>query len=181
MVKPKDYYGFIAPRPTVCVSTLSPEGNSNIAPYSFVTPIAFNPPLIAISAGKTKDTLLNARDTGDFVVVPLTEDWMEKGVHTEVSISRNKSEFDEIGLTEKKSAKIKSPSVEEAPINIECEYFDELEVGDHVLLVGKVVNITCTREADVNKRINLENLGAVGHVRGEEFCVSKDIIKIDRG
>ncbi|MFW6040635.1 MAG: flavin reductase family protein [Thermoplasmatota archaeon] len=180
MIKTKDYHGLIAPRPTVCVSTLNPEGNSNIAPYSFVTPVAFEPPLIGISVGENKDTLLNARDIGDFVVVPLTRSWIEKGIHTEVELSRDKSEFDEIGLTEKESRKVRSPSVEEAPINIECEFYDELKVGDHILLVGKVIHIGASPSSIKNQRINLENLGAVGHIRGEEFSLTQEILQIER-
>jgi len=177
---PKKFYGFISPRPTVCVSTVSPEGNSNIGPYSFVSPVSFNPPLIGISAGKNKDTLLNARDTGDFVIVPVTEGWMDKGIKSEISLPRNKSEFEELELNEKKSKEVRSPSVEEAPVNIECEYWDELEAGDHVWLVGKVVNIDAKEDAVKNDRLNIEKLGSVCHVMGEEFTISDDITVIKR-
>lgn len=179
-IKEKNYYKFIAPRPTVCVSTLSEDGNSNIAPYSFATPLSFSPPLLGISVGKGKDTILNARETGDFVIAPLTESWTEKGIKSEISLPRGESEFEEIGLTEKGSEKIDSPSVEESSINIECEYWDEFETGDHYLLVGKVVHISGEENALKNGRINLEELGTVGHISGEEFCLSKKVTKIKR-
>jgi len=179
-MNPKKFYGLISPRPTVCVSTVSPEGNSNIGPYSFISPVSFNPPLIGISAGKNKDTLLNARDTGDFVVTPVTKDWMDRGIKTEISLPRNKSEFEELGLKEKESKKVRSPSVKEAPVNIECEYWDELEAGDHVWLVGKVVHIDTKNNAVKNGRLNIEKLGSVCHVMGEEFCISEEITEIKR-
>ena len=177
---PKKFYGLISPRPTVCVSTISPVGNSNIGPYSFVSPVSFNPPLIGISAGKSKDTLLNARDTGDFVIVPVTEEWMDKGIKTEISLPRDKSEFEELELEEKESKKVRSPSVKKAPVNIECEYFDELDVGDHVWLVGQVVHIEAEDGAVKNGRLNIEKLGSVCHVMGEEFTVADDITVIKR-
>ncbi len=179
-IRPQDYFGFIAPRPTVCVSTVDSDGNSNIAPYSFVTPLSFAPPLIGIAAAETRDTTANCRDMGDFVVVPVTEEWAEKGVKTEKSLPREESEFQEIGLTEKKSKKVNSPGVKEAPINIECEFHEEIEIGDHILLVGKVVFIDVKKEDVKNGRINLESLGSLGHVKGEEFCISKTISKIER-
>ena len=117
-IRPREYFGFIAPRPTVCVSTIDPQGNSNIAPYSFVSPLSFDPPLIGIAAAETRDTTANCRDTGEFVVVPVTGDWAEKGVKTEISLPREESEFKEVGLTEQKSKKVKSPGVKEAMINI---------------------------------------------------------------
>jgi len=179
-IRPQEYFGFIAPRPTVCVSTIDTEGNPNIAPYSFVSPLSFDPPFIGIAAAETRDTTANCRDTGDFVVVPVTEDWAEKGVKTEISLPRKESEFREIGLTEKKSKKVNSPGVREAPINIECEFHEEFKVGDHILLVGKVIFIDAEEEGIKNGRMNLESLGSLAHVKGEEFCIAKTISRIER-
>ncbi|KXA96764.1 hypothetical protein AKJ38_02665 [candidate division MSBL1 archaeon SCGC-AAA259I14] len=179
-IKNKDYYKMIAPRPTVCVSTIDGEENSNLAPYSFATPISFSPPLFAVSVGGGKDTILNARETEDFVVTPLTKKWMEKGVRSEISLPRGDSEFEKVGLTQSSSEVVKSPSVGEAPVNIECKYWDDFEVGDHFVLVGEVVHISAKEDAVKNGRINLENLGTVGHVTGEEFCISEEIVKIER-
>lgn len=174
------YYKMIAPRPTVCVSTQDGDGNSNIAPYSFVTPLSFRPPLLGVAVGKGKDTMLNARETEDFVVAPLTKSWIKKGIKSEVSLDREKSEFEEVGLTEKDSREVDSPSVKESPINIECEFWDEFEGGDHYLLVGEVVHISGKESALRNGRINLEELVTVNHISGEEFCLSKEVTEIER-
>ena len=40
------FYKALAPRPTVLVTTVNPEGKVNAAPFSFVTPVSMNPPLI---------------------------------------------------------------------------------------------------------------------------------------
>ncbi len=177
----KSYYKLLGPRLTVCVSTIDKDGNSNIAPYSFATPVSFSPPLLGIGVGKGKDTILNAKETRDFVVAPLTKDWMEKGVKTEINLKRGESEFRKIGLTEKESKKIKSPSVKESPVNIECKYYDDFETGDHHFLVGKIVNIEVEKNAFKNGRINIEKLGSIGHISGEEFCLADEVIKIKRG
>lgn len=179
-ITPKDFFGFIAPRPTVCLCTMDKEGNTNIAPYSFVTPLSFNPPLIGIAAAESRDTTLNSRETGEFVVAPVTEDWIEKGIKTEISLPRKESEFEEVGLSEKSSTKLKTPGVKEAAVNIECEYHGEFEVGDHILLIGKIVHIDANIEGVKNSRLNLEDLGSVGHVKAEEFCISKTVSRVER-
>lgn len=176
----EDYFKTMAPRPTVCVSTISEEGSSNLAPYSFATPLRIDPPLIGIVAGGKKDTLLNARETEDFVVAPLTSDWKKEGVRSEVSLPRGESEFEEVGLTESESKKVQAPGVKEAPINLECKYWDELRIGDGFLLVGEVVHVSGKKGALKEDRINLEELGAVGHISGEEFCVVKEVVRIER-
>jgi len=176
----KDYYKTIAPRPTVCVSTISEDGLSNLAPYSFATPIKIEPPLIGIVIGGEKDTLLNARETKDFVVAPLTSDWKNEGVRSEVELPRGETEFEEVGLTESDSKKVVAPGVKEAPINLECEYRDEFRIADSFILVGEVVNIAGKEGAIKEGRINLEELGAVGHIGGEEFCVANKVTRIER-
>lgn len=37
------FYKTLAPRLTACISTLNPEKGSNLAPYSFLTPLSFDP------------------------------------------------------------------------------------------------------------------------------------------
>ena len=180
MIDIKDYYGLISPRPTVCISTMSPKGIANLGPYSFVSPVSFEPPVIGVSVGKGKDTILNARQTGDFVVIPVTRSWMEEGIKSEMNLGRDQSEFKEIGLKRKLSKIVKSPGVMEAPVNIECEYWDEIRVGDHIWLLGKVVHISAEENAIINGRLNLKELGSVCHIKGEEFCLSKDIYTIER-
>lgn len=176
----KNYYHAIAPRPTVCVSTTTGDGSSNLAPYSFVTPLSIDPPLVGVAVGEEKDTILNAREAGDFVVVPLTRDWEKQGIRTEISLPRGESEFEEVGLTESASEVVSSPGVKEASINIECTYWDEFETGDHFFLVGKVVHVAAQPRALKGDRINLETLGAVGHISGEEFCVADEVVRIRR-
>ncbi|KXA92582.1 hypothetical protein AKJ65_07345 [candidate division MSBL1 archaeon SCGC-AAA259E19] len=175
-----NYYKLIAPRPTVCVSTVNKKGISNLAPFSFATPLSFSPPLIGVSVGKGKDTILNARETEGFVVAPLVEEWKDKGISSEVSLPREESEFEEVGLAEQDSEKVKVPSIKESPVNVECDYWDDFEVGDHCMLVGKVVRVSVKEGSLKNGRINLEELGPVGHISGEEFCVSREVVEVGR-
>ncbi len=174
------YYKLLAPRPTVCVSTVDKKGISNVAPYSFSTPLSFNPPLLGVSIGKGKDTIKNARESKDFVVAPLTKNWMKEGIKSEISVASDISEFKEVNLTESESREVNSPSIQEAPINIECTYSKDVETGDHYLLVGEVVNMTIEENATRKGRINLEKLGSVGHVGGDEFSITDKSIIVDR-
>ena len=68
----------VVPRPIALVSTVDEEGRSNLAPFSFFTVVSSNPPCLAFApqrsgrTGELKDTLLNARATGEFVVAVVT-------------------------------------------------------------------------------------------------------------
>src|SRR6267143_6794053 len=63
----------IVPRPIAFVTTLSPAGVVNLAPFSFFNGIGGNPPAVMFSPcndrnGKPKDTVANLRHLGEFVV-----------------------------------------------------------------------------------------------------------------
>src|SRR5689334_9113452 len=60
--------GAIVPRPIAFVSTLSPEGLGNLAPFSFFNGVSSNPPAVMIAItrkpdGSKKDTLRNIEST----------------------------------------------------------------------------------------------------------------------
>jgi hypothetical protein len=65
--------GFVLPRPIAWVTTVGPTGVVNAAPYSFFNVFCEDPPLYMFavnprSDGRVKDTLVNVRQTGEFVV-----------------------------------------------------------------------------------------------------------------
>src|SRR5947208_5059210 len=74
---PRDIYrhmvAFITPRPIAWVSTINPEGQTNLAPFSFFNGVCPNPPTVLFCPtnsreGKKKDTLRNIESTREFVV-----------------------------------------------------------------------------------------------------------------
>jgi flavin reductase (DIM6/NTAB) family NADH-FMN oxidoreductase RutF len=72
----------IIPRPIAWVSTINGHGQANIAPFSFFTGASWAPPVLAVSVvtrpdGIFKDTLINIRETGEFVVNLVSVDLRE--------------------------------------------------------------------------------------------------------
>ena len=67
------FKSLVVPRAIGWLSTLSPEGNINLAPFSQWTMLNFDPPHVMISAGahpdknRLKDTVWNIEQTGEFV------------------------------------------------------------------------------------------------------------------
>src|ERR1700676_220685 len=76
--------GAIVPRPIAFVSTLSPDGIRNLAPFSFFTGISANPPVICFSPmirgtdGARKDTLRNIERTREFVLNVVSEEFVQQ-------------------------------------------------------------------------------------------------------
>src|SRR3954464_7830323 len=74
---PRDAYAWmistILPRPIAWVSTISRDGKTNLAPFSFFQGVTSNPPTLMFCpvndrAGKKKDTVRNIEQVPEFVV-----------------------------------------------------------------------------------------------------------------
>lgn len=115
----------VAPRPIAFVSTLSSEGRPNLAPFSFFMAGGANPPSVAFSptndrANRPKDTLINVRDTGEYVINIVTYAMREPMNTTAAEYPYGVSEWEEAGFTPAPSAKVRPARVLESPFALEC-------------------------------------------------------------
>ncbi len=75
--------GSVVPRPIGWASTVSGQGRTNLAPFSFFTVVCVVPPMISLTIarnpdGSEKHTLKNIRQTGEFCFNVVTEPvWKE--------------------------------------------------------------------------------------------------------
>ena len=128
-VRPSVFYQHmihsIVPRPIAWVSTVSKEGVSNVAPFSYFTGVGSRPPTLLFCPantrdGKPKDTLRNIRDVGDFVVNIVSFDLAEQMNASAAELPPDESEFDANGLTVMPGKRVKSPRVVESKVHFEC-------------------------------------------------------------
>ena len=96
--------GVIVPRPIAFVSSISLDGVSNLAPFSFFTGISANPPVICFSPmvrgsdGARKDTLQNIEATKEFVVNVVSEDFARQMNICSTEFTPDVDEFAASGL-----------------------------------------------------------------------------------
>ena len=180
-IEPSGFYEMLSPRCTVLISTVDKDGKANAAPYSFVTPVSSNPPLLLFAAAPDRHTLANARETGDFVFNIVPEDLLDKLMVCSKSFPKGVSEIDEAGLTERKSKQVKSPSIEECIGWIECKLEFEKEAGDHILVVGRVVHVECKDEFVEQEKFNVSKARPVMHIRGRRFVAAERVIEAKGG
>ncbi len=140
------------PRPIAWLSTLSPDGKPNLAPYSQFTNLNFNPPYIMISVNEgghnqRKDTTLNIETTGEFVHNMVTYDLRNQMNITAEPFPFGVDEFEKAGLTKAPSVLVKPFRVAESPIQLECKYVQTIRIpstgnqGAADIIIGRVVGI----------------------------------------
>lgn len=141
----------VVPRPIAWISTISRAGLVNLAPFSFANIISHDPPYICFSAtgnlldGKTKDTIVNAEETGEFVYNMATYDLRDAVVSTASVVERGVDEMAAAGLEKAPSRLVKPPRVAASPVNLECRYWKTIELPgkrpetSHKMVIGEVV------------------------------------------
>lgn len=138
-LNPEDYSKLFV-RPVVVVTTVSKNGVPNAAPFSMNTPLSFEPPLYGFSCHPGHDTWRNIQDTKEFVVNVAGEDMGDLMKILEEKYPPDVNELEKAGLTEAESEVVKPPRIKEAIGWIECRFEKSVELGDHILITGKVVS-----------------------------------------
>ena len=135
--------GVIVPRPIAFVSTISPDGVVNLAPYSFFNAVSYSTVVFSSSrnvGNKSKDTLRNIEETGEFVVNIVVDSIAEAMNATAAEFPESVDEFEIAGLTHAPSQIVKPPRVAESPVNIECKLDQVVQIGsgehEHGLVIG---------------------------------------------
>lgn len=176
----------IIPRPIALVTSVSPEGVVNAAPFSFFNGVSANPPTVIIAVerrrGGPKDTARNIRLSNEFVINIVTEDIVDKMNITSASFPRHISEIEEAGFTLRPSQKVKTQGIAESPIQLECTLSHSMEIGNGPtdLLFGEVVAFQVRDDLMENGRIVISHVKAVGRLSGSGYCTTREIFEMRR-
>lgn len=126
------------PAPTILVSCIGRSGRPNIITLGAAGVACADPPLLsaAISPKRHSHSLIVA--TGDFVVnVPFADQADMVDRCGRVS-GRDCDKFERFGLTPLPAEVVRSPLIDECPVNYECTLFRVVPCGSHDLFLGEV-------------------------------------------
>jgi len=142
------FNAIIGPRPIGWISSRGLSGGLNLAPYSFFNAFNYKPPIIGFSSNGAKDTLRNARETGEFVWNLATRDTAGQMNATSATVAYGTDEFALAGLTPIASTLVSVPRVAESPVHFECKVADIVQLkgfsGNQVetwLVLGEVIGV----------------------------------------
>ena len=179
--------GVIVPRPIAFVSTVSPDGVVNLAPYSFFNAVSYTTVVFSSSrhvGNKSKDTLRNIEETGEFVVNIVVDPIAEAMNATAAEYPEDVDEFAIAGLTHAPSDIVKAPRVAESPVNIECKLDQIVTIGsgehEHGLVIGTILMMHVRDDIISGHRIDQAKLMATGRMAGNMYCRTSDRYEMGR-
>lgn len=183
--------GSIIPRPIAWVSTIDAEGRANLAPFSFFNLVCANPPhilfnpMIRNTDAGLKDTLLNIRATGEFVVNIVTEDLAIAMNETSAELPEGIDEFALADLIPSSSTVVHPPGVAASPVRLECRLAHLIEISDQPgggsVVIGRVVHLHVADEVLFDgDKIDVTKLKPIGRIGGSFYCRLSDTFQMVR-
>jgi len=176
----------VVPRPIAFISTISPEGMPNAAPFSFFNAVSTDPPLLAVAIAKggkgKKGTLHNIENTGEFVVNIVNEDLAEGMTRAAANYPPDTNKFEAAGLTPVPSVLIKPPRIGEAPAGLECRLVQIVPLPEttDVLLIGRVVFIHLKDDLWSKGGVDPSRLLAIGRLGQSNYCRIRETFTLEK-
>jgi len=180
----------IMPRPIAWVSTISPEGVTNLAPFSFFQGICANPPTLMFvpvnnRQGQPKDTVRNIEAVPEFVVNLVSHQLGEQMNHTAALLPYGESEFSAFGIESAASEKIRPPRVAAAPVAYECKLDRIVHIGEGPLAANVVFGRILTLHVH-DEMLNAaglpdsRKLDLIGRMGGDDYITTRDTFTMER-
>ena len=177
----------VVPRPIGWTSTVGADGSLNLAPFSFFNAVGGNPPTVLISVGQRqgnpKDTLRNARETGEFVINIVNAELARAMNQTSGEWAYEVNEFDRAGVTPAASIDVRPPRVAEAPIALECRVTQIVPVIDttYTLILGRVLRFHLRSDLlRPNGLVDALRLEPVARLGGDEYATIGRVFEMKR-
>jgi len=179
--------GSVVPRPIGFVSSISPAGRRNLAPFSFFNAVCGDPPMVFFSTSNReprKDTYLNVKATGEFVVNIVSEEIAEKMNLTSGDYPYGADEFEIAGLTPVPGDLVRPPRAKESHVSMECRVVHTIDLSDRpagaTMFVGEVIRFHVDDALVDNFRVDPAKLRAVGRMGGNEYSRTRDRFEMIR-
>jgi flavin reductase (DIM6/NTAB) family NADH-FMN oxidoreductase RutF len=175
----------VVPRPIGWITTLTPAGVVNLAPYSYFNAVSSRPPAVMFASTTLKDSQRNAEATGEFVVNLATFDLRDEMGGTSEPMPPNISEPYEVGLEMTASRNVKPPRVARSPAALECRYMKTVELHDRsgnlmssAVVIGEVIGIYIDDALIVDGRVDIARARPIARLGYRDYTVVDEIFSL---
>ena len=144
------FAAIVSPRPIAWITTRGTDGCVNLAPYSFFTAVAYEPPQVIVSSVGTKpdretgkDTLSNAQGTGVLCINIAGAADVEALNTSSGEYGREVDEAALTGLALEECNTISCPRLRDVPASLECRLTQTLPLAgtSNILMIAEVLAV----------------------------------------
>ncbi len=180
----------IMPRPIAWASTISAEGKTNLAPFSFFQGVCANPPTLMFCPvnnrqGGKKDTVRNIEAVPEFVINLVPHALAAQMNATSAMLPHGESEFEKFGIASTPSDLVRPPRVTAAPVAFECRLDRIVNIGEGPLAANVIFGrILAAHISDAvlgaDGKPDARKLDLVGRLGGDDYATTRDTFSLER-
>jgi len=170
----------VIPRPIGWISTVSPAGARNLAPYSYFNLMGSDPFYVAFGSTAEKNSVSNLRKVPEFVANIVSMHLLEKMNFTSTDFPHAEDEFSWAGLTPVKSAKVRPWRVGEAKAHLECEVAQIVTDRNTNIVLGRIVHAHVDPSVWKNGRVDPQLLDPVCRLSGSGYAALGPLVNVQR-
>jgi hypothetical protein len=173
--------GAISPRPICFASTIDPDGQANLSPFSFFNVFGSKPPILIFSPARRvrdntiKHTLENCIETKEVVINMVNYAIVQQMSLSSCDYPKGVSEFEKSGLTPIASEFVKPFRVKESPVQFECKVLEVKETGSEGgagnLIICEVLMMHINDDVlNEHQQIDPHKIDLVARMGGDYYC-----------
>jgi len=164
----ENWFHLLHPKVIHLVTTLDSRGRINAAPFTWITPISDDPPIILMAAWYESDTFKNIEETGEFVLNVVPKELKQKILICAKKPPRGVNELEKAGLTWSKSKIVKPPRVNECIAWVECSAKEVVKKEDEYSFIVAEVKCVDVKKNCFNKNF-LPKVDILLHLGGGNY------------
>ena len=167
---------FIYPVPAVMVSLRDKSGKSNIITIAWTGTICSDPPMAYISVRKSRASYPMLVESGEFVINLPSEELVRALDYCGVRSLDQVDKWKEMNLHEGQASVVSAPTIEEAPVSIECKVTQILPLGTHDMFLAEVVAVDVDeRYIDAKGAFHMDQVGLVAYSHGDYMSLGEKL------
>lgn len=133
----------LIPHPLTIVTAGDPNNPSKRGgmTVAWVSRVSWDPPLVAIAVAPTRYTYKLIKEFKAFVIHIISKKLKDIALEVFGTLSgKSIDKFDKAEIKPLKAENVIAPIIPSAIIVLECKFVTEYTAGDHVIIIGEVIN-----------------------------------------
>ncbi len=165
----------LSPVPVVMV-TVGDEKESNIITVAWTGTVNSDPAMAYISVRPERHSYKLLEKNPEFTINLVPESLAFACDFCGVKSGRDIDKFDECNLEKEKGDKVKTPSIKQCPVSIECKVVSTTHLGSHTMFLGEVLSVRVDEKLiDKNNTLDLSKANLITYAHGSYYAVGDKI------
>lgn len=181
----------LVPRPVAWVLSENENETLNLAPFSYFSGVASDPPMLMISVGlkpdgSPKDTRTNIIERDDFVVHIAHRELAPAVTETSRVLGAGESELNNVELTTTEFAGSRLPRLAECRVAMACKRFRVEDITPtQAMILGEVTQVyvddsVITEDDKGRVKIHADKIDPITRLGGDEYGLFGGVVTVPR-